>query len=148
MLGIQVLQVYGLTETTAICTMDVPGAAEPGWVGQAIPGMEMKLADNQEIIVRGPNIFSGYWNRPQESAKVLRDGWFFTGDQGEMNADGNWRIVGRIKNPQYRAGTARGKTSRRHSRSAANRANRKRPQLSCSDSNRRCGIAARAGRRR
>jgi len=98
MLGIQVLQVYGLTETTAICTMDVPGAAEPGWVGKAIPGMEMKLADNQEIIVRGPNIFSGYWNRPQESAKVLRDGWFFTGDQGEMNANGNWRIVGRIKN--------------------------------------------------
>lgn len=98
MLGIQVLQVYGLTETTAICTMDVPGAAEPGWVGNAIPGMEMKLAENQEIIVRGPNIFSGYWNRPQETAKVLRDGWFHTGDQGEVNANGNWRITGRIKN--------------------------------------------------
>lgn len=98
MLGIPVLQVYGLTETTAICAMDVPGEAEPGWVGRAIPGMEMKLGENQEIMVRGPNVFAGYWNRPQESAKVLRDGWFFTGDQGEMNARGNWRIVGRIKN--------------------------------------------------
>ncbi|HET9401418.1 MAG TPA: AMP-binding protein [Candidatus Acidoferrales bacterium] len=98
MLGIQVLQVYGLTETTAICTMDVPGKSEPGWVGSAIPGMEMKLAENQEIIVRGPNVFSGYWNRPQETAKVLRGGWFYTGDQGEVNANGNWRITGRIKN--------------------------------------------------
>jgi len=48
--------------------------------------------------VRGPNIFSGYWNGPEETAKVLRDGWFHTGDQGERNAEGNWRIIGRIKN--------------------------------------------------
>jgi long-chain acyl-CoA synthetase len=48
--------------------------------------------------VRGPNIFPGYWNRPQETAKALRDGWFHTGDQGEVDAAGNWRIVGRIKN--------------------------------------------------
>jgi long-chain acyl-CoA synthetase len=48
--------------------------------------------------VRGPNIFSGYWNRPEETAKVLHDGWFHTGDQGEVNARGNWRIIGRIKN--------------------------------------------------
>jgi long-chain acyl-CoA synthetase len=58
----------------------------------------MQLADNDEIVLRGPNIFSGYWNRPEETAKVLRDGWFHTGDQGEVNARGNWRIVGRIKN--------------------------------------------------
>ena len=58
----------------------------------------MKLAENDEIIVRGPNIFPGYWNRPDETAKVLRDGWFHTGDQGEVNAAGNWKIVGRIKN--------------------------------------------------
>jgi len=50
------------------------------------------------LIVRGPNIFPGYWNRPQETAKALRDGWFHTGDQGEVNAAGNWRIIGRIKN--------------------------------------------------
>ena len=98
MLGIPVVQVYGLTETTAICTMDDPKRVEPGRVGPAIPGIEMRLAENEEIIVRGPNIFPGYWNRPQESAKVLRDGWFHSGDQGEVDNAGNWRIIGRIKN--------------------------------------------------
>ena len=58
----------------------------------------MRIGENDEIIVRGPNIFPGYWNRPQESAKVLRGGWFHTGDQGEANAEGNWRILGRVKN--------------------------------------------------
>jgi long-chain acyl-CoA synthetase len=98
MLSIPVLQVYGLTETTAICTMDNPRQVEPGRVGPAISGIEMKVGDSDEIIVRGPNIFSGYWNRSQETAKVLRDGWFHTGDQGEINEAGNWRIIGRIKN--------------------------------------------------
>ena len=98
MLGIRVLQVYGLTETTAICTMDDPGRAEPGHVGPAIPGIEMKLGENNEIIIRGPNIFPGYWNRPEETDHVLRDGWFHTGDQGEISPAGNWRITGRLKN--------------------------------------------------
>ncbi|MGC2194689.1 MAG: AMP-binding protein, partial [Terriglobales bacterium] len=98
MLGIPVLQSYGLTETTAICTLDDPNHYEPGRVGPAIPGVEMKLAENEEIVVRGPNIFPGYWNRSEETAKALRDGWFHTGDQGEVDASGNWRIVGRIKN--------------------------------------------------
>jgi long-chain acyl-CoA synthetase len=98
MLGIPVLQVYGLTETTAICTMDNPGDVEPGRVGPAIPGIEMKLGENDEILVRGPNLFRGYWNRPQTTADAMRDGWFHTGDQGEVNARGKWRISGRIKN--------------------------------------------------
>lgn len=98
MLGIRVLQVYGLTETTGICTMDDPSHPVPGRVGPAIPGIEMRLAENDEIVVRGPNVFPGYWNRPQQTAEVLRDGWFRTGDQGEMDGSGTWRIVGRIKN--------------------------------------------------
>src|SRR5579872_6084062 len=98
MLGIPVLQVYGLTETTGICTMDDPQNPAPGRVGPSIPGIEMRLGENDEIVVRGPNVFPGYWNRPQQTADVLRDGWFHTGDQGEMDASGNWRIVGRIKN--------------------------------------------------
>ncbi len=98
MLGIPVLQVYGLTETTGICTLDDPRQVEPGRVGPAISGIDMKLGENDEIIVRGPNVFPGYWNRPQESAKALRDGWFHTGDQGEVDGAGNWRIIGRIKN--------------------------------------------------
>ena len=97
MLGIPVLQCYGLTETTAICTMDDPQQIEPGRVGPAISGIEMKLGENDEIVVRGPNIFPGYWKRPEETAKALREGWFHTGDQGEVNETGNWSIVGRIK---------------------------------------------------
>ena len=106
MLGIPVLQVYGLTETTAICTMDDPRRVEPGRVGPAIAGVEMKLAESGEILVRGPNIFPGYWNRPEQTASVLQDGpegpgqekWFLTGDQGEVDERGNWRIIGRVKN--------------------------------------------------
>src|SRR5467141_482574 len=99
MLGIPVLQAYGLTETTGICTLDDPRVPlEPGYVGTAITGIEMKLAENEEIVVRGPHIFAGYWNRPEETARALQDGWFHTGDQGEVNVRGNWRISGRIKN--------------------------------------------------
>jgi long-chain acyl-CoA synthetase len=98
MIGIPVLQVYGLTETTAICTMDHPHQVTPGRVGPAIPGIEMKLGEGDEVLVRGPNIFSGYWNRPQETARVIRNGWFQTGDQGEVDSSGNWAIIGRIKN--------------------------------------------------
>jgi long-chain acyl-CoA synthetase len=98
MLGIPVLQVYGLTETTAICTMDDPQRVEAGTVGPAISGIEMKLGDHCEILVRGPNIFSGYWNRPEDTAKVLSNGWFHTGDKGERTPSGNWRVVGRLKN--------------------------------------------------
>ena len=99
MLGIPIWQVYGLTETCGICTMDDPRvASEPGRVGQSILGIEMKAGENEEILVRGPNIFPGYWGRPGETARVLQNGWFHTGDQGEVNSRGNWRISGRIKN--------------------------------------------------
>jgi len=99
MLGIPIWQVYGLTETCGICTMDDPRTVpEPGRVGQSVPGIEMKTGENEEILVGGPNIFPGYWNRTEETARVLHGGWFHTGDQGEVNSRGNWRISGRIKN--------------------------------------------------
>jgi long-chain acyl-CoA synthetase len=99
MLDIPIWQVYGLTETCGICTMDDPRlSSEPGRVGQAIPGIEMMAGENEEILVRGPNIFAGYWNRPEETTRVMKDGWFHSGDQGEANSRGNWRITGRIKN--------------------------------------------------
>jgi len=97
MLGLPVLQVYGLTETTAICTMDHPQRIEPGFVGPAIEGIEMKLGEQDEILVRGPNVFLGYWNRPEATEDAMRGGWFHTGDQGEVNRNGNWRITGRVK---------------------------------------------------
>ena len=98
MIGIPVLQVYGLTETTAICTMDDIREVRVGRVGPAIPGIEMKLGPNDEILVRGPHVFPGYWNKPDATAEVIRDGWFHTGDQGEVDAKGNWKIIGRLKN--------------------------------------------------
>ncbi len=98
MLGIPVLQVYGLTETTGICTMDHPQHVEPGRVGPAVNDVEMKLGEDDEVLVRGPNVFPGYWNRPQDTARSIRDGWFHTGDQGERDSSGNWRIIGRLKN--------------------------------------------------
>jgi long-chain acyl-CoA synthetase len=58
----------------------------------------MKSAENGEILVRGPNIFAGYWQRPNETAKAMESGWFHTGDQGEVDTNGNWRISGRLKN--------------------------------------------------
>ncbi len=98
MLGIPVLQAYGLTETTGICTLDDPQNYAPGFVGPAIPGIEMKVGENTEILVRGPNVFPGYWQRPEATAKALEGGWFHTGDQGEVSPEGNWRIIGRVKN--------------------------------------------------
>ncbi len=98
MLAIPVLQAYGLTETTAICTLDDSQRVVPGRVGLAVPGIEMKLAENGEILVRGPNVFPGYWQRPDATAQALEGGWFHTGDQGEVNAAGYWRITGRLKN--------------------------------------------------
>lgn len=97
MIGIPVLQVYGLTETTAICTLDDPRRFEPGRVGPAVPGIEMKTAESGEIIIRGPNIFPGYWQRAVETGKALEGGWFHTGDLGDADANGNWRITGRVK---------------------------------------------------
>ncbi len=58
----------------------------------------MTLGENDEILVRGPNVFPGYWQRPEATAKALDGGWFHTGDQGEKDANGNWRISGRLKN--------------------------------------------------
>jgi long-chain acyl-CoA synthetase len=58
----------------------------------------MKLGESSEILVRGPNIFPGYWKRPGQTAQVLHDGWFHTGDQGDVDANGNWCVTGRLKN--------------------------------------------------
>lgn len=98
LIGVRVYQVYGLTETTAIVTMDVPEDTRPGFVGHAIGGCTMKLSDEGELLVSGPNIFAGYWNRPQATAEAIQDGWFHTGDQCEIDGRGNLKIIGRVKN--------------------------------------------------
>ncbi|MGB0590346.1 MAG: AMP-dependent synthetase/ligase [Myxococcota bacterium] len=98
MLGIPVYQVYGLTETTAIVTMDKPGEVRTGHVGLAIPGCELRLGEGDELQVRGPNIFPGYWGREETTSQSFEDGWFCTGDQAEIDDAGNVRVIGRVKN--------------------------------------------------
>jgi long-chain acyl-CoA synthetase len=97
MLGIAVYQAYGLTETTGIVSLDEPDRVVPGRVGYPLDEVECKLGEGDELLVRGPNIFEGYWRMPEETAASMSDGWFRTGDQVEIE-DGNIRIVGRIKN--------------------------------------------------
>lgn len=96
-LGIPVYQAYGLTETTGIVSLDLPDRVVPGRVGIPLPGVEVKVSDEGELLVRGENLFAGYWEKPEETARVLKDGWFHTGDQVDIERD-NLRIVGRIKN--------------------------------------------------
>jgi len=98
MLGIAVYQVYGLTETTAIVTMDRPPVVRAGRVGRVLDGVEAKLGEGDELLVRGPNVFDRYWERPEATTEAFVDGWFRTGDQAEVDADGTWRIVGRVRN--------------------------------------------------
>jgi long-chain acyl-CoA synthetase len=99
MLGIPVYQVYGLTETTAIVTMDRPPEPNrPGFVGYTIPGVETRVTDDGELLVRGPNIFGSYWNKPEVTSTAFVDGWFRTGDQVAQDPRGAWQIVGRTKN--------------------------------------------------
>lgn len=98
MIGVPVYQVYGLTETTAIVTMDRPDQALPGTVGHAIPGAEVRLGDDDELQVRGPMIFPGYHHNPKASDEAFVDGWFRTGDQATIDEHGRIAIVGRVKN--------------------------------------------------
>ncbi|TVQ97070.1 MAG: hypothetical protein EA398_15110 [Deltaproteobacteria bacterium] len=98
LLGIPVLQVYGLTETTAICTMDRPGRARAGYVGSAIDGVELRVDEDGELLVRGPHVFDGYWGRPEKTAEAMKGEWFRTGDQAELDAEGRLRVIGRVKN--------------------------------------------------
>ena len=106
-LGIDVLQAYGLTETTAAVFANSPGDNVIGSVGKAMKGVEAKIIDPQpqeeggpptgEVALRGAVVMKGYWNRPDATAAVFRDGWFYTGDLGYFDADRNLFLTGRMK---------------------------------------------------
>ncbi|HEY3618776.1 MAG TPA: AMP-binding protein [Candidatus Sulfotelmatobacter sp.] len=105
-LGIDVLQAYGLTETTAAVFANSPHDNEIGSVGKAMKGVEAKIVDPQpqedgpaagEVALRGPVVMKGYWNRPDATAAVLRDGWFLTGDLGYFDSRGHLFLTGRKK---------------------------------------------------
>lgn len=96
-LGFVVIQGYGLTETAPIVTLNHPFHARQGSVGKPIAGVEVRVAPDGEILVRGDNVTTGYYNAPGATAQAFEDGWFRTGDVGELDANGELRILGRKK---------------------------------------------------
>ncbi|MBN1268664.1 MAG: AMP-binding protein [Kiritimatiellae bacterium] len=102
-LGIPILEGYGLTETAPVLTVNPPAGPRPGTIGKALPGVELTVMDtgpdgSGEIAAKGPNIMKGYYNAPEATAEVFRDGWFMTGDLGFIDGDGYVTITGRKKN--------------------------------------------------
>jgi long-chain acyl-CoA synthetase len=104
-IGLTVLEGYGLTETTAAVTVNRPDAFKIGTVGQPLPGTGIRVAEDGELLVRGGQVFAGYWHQGEATSAVLeRDGWFHTGDVGEIDEEGFVRITGRIKEILVTAG--------------------------------------------
>jgi long-chain acyl-CoA synthetase len=95
--GLTVLQGYGLTETSPLVSFPHPAAYRFGTVGKVIDGGEVRLADEDEICYRGPNVMLGYWGKKADTDAVLVDGWLHSGDVGHIDADGYLSITGRIK---------------------------------------------------
>jgi long-chain acyl-CoA synthetase len=102
--GVPVLEGYGMTETATASTVSTPDAYKFGTVGRPLPGAEVKIADDGEILIRGPHIFGGYYRMEDKSFGAIEDGWLHTGDLGELDEDGFVKITGRKKDIIITAG--------------------------------------------
>ncbi|MFB9236230.1 AMP-dependent synthetase/ligase [Plantactinospora siamensis] len=95
--GVAIQEGYGLTETSPAAAANLPSATRVGTVGRPLPGVTIRTADDGEVLIKGDIVFSGYWNNPDATAEALRDGWFCTGDLGQLDDDGYLTITGRKK---------------------------------------------------
>ena len=91
------MQGYGQTEASPVISVNRPGSARAETVGPALPDVQVKLSEEGELLVRGPNVMRGYWRDQEATSQVLRDGWLHTGDLADIDPDGHIRIVGRLK---------------------------------------------------
>jgi len=96
-IGVPILEGYAMTECAAAATATRPGRVRHGAVGEPLPGMEIRIAEDGEVLIRGPSVMAGYWNDPAATAEVIRDGWLHTGDVGTLDPDGFLRITDRKK---------------------------------------------------
>jgi len=95
--GIRIHEGYGLTETSPVIALNTPSNHRIGTVGKILPNLEVRIAEDGEILVRGPSVFKGYWNRPEETKAAFENSWFKTGDIGNIDADGYLSVTDRKK---------------------------------------------------